>query len=69
MGMRPIDVLRSATSAAADLLDIPDRGVLAKGKLADIIAVAGDPTKQISIIEKPSFIILGGRRMDPALLQ
>jgi imidazolonepropionase-like amidohydrolase len=68
MGMRPIDVLRSATSAAADLIDTPDRGVLAPGKLADIIAVDGDPTLRISVVEKPSFIMLAGRRLDPGIL-
>ncbi len=68
MGMRPIDVLRSATSSAADLIDTPDRGVLAAGKLADIIAVDGDPTRQISLIEKPTFIMLGGRKVDPSRL-
>jgi imidazolonepropionase-like amidohydrolase len=64
MGMRPLDVLRSATSAAADLIGTPDRGVLAAGKLADVIAVDGDPTRQISAVEKPTFIMLGGKRVD-----
>ncbi len=68
MGMRPIDVLRSATSSAADLIATTDRGVLATGKLADIIAVDGDPTRQISVVSKPSFIMLGGRKLDPASL-
>jgi imidazolonepropionase-like amidohydrolase len=68
MGMRSIDVLRSATSAAADLLGTPDRGTLAPGKLADIIAVNGDPTKTISSVEKPAFIMLGGKQIDPGRL-
>jgi|SRR5579884_570399 len=68
MGMRPIDVLRSATSSAADLIGTPDRGVLAAGKLADVIAVDGDPTRQISAVEKPSFIMLGGKRVEPERL-
>jgi len=55
MGMRPIDVLRSATRSAADLIATTDRGVLATDKLADIIAVDGNPTRQISVVSKPSF--------------
>lgn len=66
MGMRPLDVMRSATSSAADLLGTSDRGMLASGKLADVIAVDGDPTRQISLLEKPSFVMLGGRRVDPS---
>jgi imidazolonepropionase-like amidohydrolase len=68
MGMRPIDILRSATGAAADLLGTPDRGTLAPGKLADVIAVSGDPTRTISAVEKPTFIMLGGKQIDPGRL-
>jgi len=68
MGMRPIDVLRAATSNAADLLGTKDRGVLANGKLADVIAVNGDPTRDIRTVEKPSFVMLGGKRVDTTRL-
>ncbi len=68
MGMRPIDVLRSATSRAAGLLDTPDRGTLAPGKLADVIAVSADPVANIRTLEKPSFVMLGGRRIDTSRL-
>jgi imidazolonepropionase-like amidohydrolase len=68
MGMRPLDVLRSATSSAADLLGTPDRGTLAPGKLADIVAVPGDPTRTIGAVERPAFIMLGGKQIDPERL-
>ena len=68
MGMRPIDLLRSATSVAAALLDTPDRGTLAPGKLADVIAVSDDPSANIRTLERPSFVMLGGRRVDTARL-
>lgn len=68
MGMRPIDVLRSATSNAADLIGTTDRGVLAPGKLADVIAVNGDPTRTIESVEKPSFVMLNGKRIDTTRL-
>lgn len=68
MGMRPIDVLRSATSNAAQLLGTSDRGVLAPGKLADVIAVNGDPTRTIESVEKPTFVMLNGKRIDTTRL-
>ena len=44
LGMKPIDALKSATSVTAELFGIADRlGTLTKGKIADIIAVPGDP--------------------------
>ena len=46
--MKPIDALRAATSIDADLLGVADKlGTLEPGKLADIIAVPGDPTQEI----------------------
>ncbi|MGZ3498973.1 MAG: amidohydrolase family protein [Vulcanimicrobiaceae bacterium] len=67
-GMRPIDVLRSATSSAADLLGTRDRGVLAPGKLADVIVVPGDPTSEIGAVERPSFIMLAGKQVAVEML-
>ncbi len=67
MGMRPTDVLRSATLAAAELIGVNDRGVLAPGKRADIVAFNGDPTHDISLMEKtPAMILLGGKRVNAA---
>src|ERR1043166_843783 len=48
LGMPPIEALKSATSADADLLGIAQKtGTLEKGKLADVIAMPGDPTTDI----------------------
>jgi imidazolonepropionase-like amidohydrolase len=50
-GMSPYEAIRAATASAADLLGIADRyGSLAEGKVADIIAVSGDPLKDISVL-------------------
>jgi imidazolonepropionase-like amidohydrolase len=69
MGMHPADVLRSATSSAAELIGLRDRGTLAPGKTADIVAFGGDPTREISLMEKtPVLVMQGGRRIDPAAL-
>ena len=61
LGMRPIDALKSATSVTADLFGVADRtGTLAAGKLADIIAVPGDPTEDIRQTERVLFVMKDG---------
>lgn len=47
-GMMAQDVLRGATSLAADVFDLPDRGRIAEGKRADLLLVAGDPLTDIT---------------------
>ena len=61
MGMSELDALRTATIHAADLLDTPDRGRLAEGMLADIIAVPGNPLEDIAVTKDVQFVMLGGR--------
>jgi len=60
-GMTPLEIIRAATSNAAELLGRQDRlGTLEKGKLADIIAVPGDPLKDVTVLEHASFVMKGG---------
>ena len=60
-GMPAIETIRSATYNTAELLGISDiLGVIEKGKLADIIAVDGDPVKDISVMEKVVFVMKNG---------
>lgn len=60
-GMPAIETIRSATYNTAELLGISDiLGVIEKGKLADIIAVDGDPVKDISVMEKVIFVMKDG---------
>ena len=61
MGMSELDALRTATIHAADLLDTPDRGRLAEGMLADIIAVPGNPLDDIEVTKDVRFVMQGGR--------
>ena len=62
LGMTPIDALRSATSVDAELFGIADRvGTLEKGKLADVIAMPGDPTKDITATERVFFVMKDGK--------
>ncbi len=61
-GMRPIAALKAATSADAELLGLADRvGTLEPGKLADIVAVAGDPTSDIRRTSQIRLVMKEGR--------
>jgi imidazolonepropionase-like amidohydrolase len=60
-GMTPAQAIRSATAVAAELLGVQDSlGTLEPGKLADIVAVPGDPLSDISLMEKVDFVMKGG---------
>ena len=60
-GMPPLEVLRTATVNAAALLGWADRiGAIEAGKLADIIAVDGDPMKDVKDLQKVRFVMKGG---------
>jgi imidazolonepropionase-like amidohydrolase len=61
LGMMPMDAIYSATSRAADMLDSKGEiGVLAPGAYADIIAVSGDPRKDIRELERVKFVMKTG---------
>ncbi|HEU4400646.1 MAG TPA: amidohydrolase family protein, partial [Candidatus Polarisedimenticolia bacterium] len=61
LGMTPIDAIRSATSRAAEMLNSKgDLGVVAAGAYADLIAVAGDPLKEIKELGKVRFVMKNG---------
>ena len=60
-GMAPADALRSATINSAQLLGVSDiLGTLEAGKLADIVAVEGNPLEDISLMENVSFVMKDG---------
>jgi len=62
LGVGPIDELRSATSVDADLFGLAQKtGTLEKGKLADVIAIPGDPTADITATERVSFVMKEGK--------
>lgn len=64
MGMHSLDLLKSATSSAAQLLGTPDRGRVAPGLVADLAAFNGDATTNAALLERPpAFVMLGGKRM------
>jgi imidazolonepropionase-like amidohydrolase len=60
-GMTPMQAIQSATIVAAELLERPnDMGAIEVGKYADIIAVSGDPLRDITELERVRFVMKGG---------
>lgn len=63
-GMTPMQAIQSATVVAADLLERPnDMGAVETGKWADIIAVSGDPLRDITELERVRFVMKNGAVM------
>ena len=61
-GMKPIDAIISATRTPAEMLRIEDeRGTIQEGLFADIVAVKGDPLKDISILTDIEFVMKAGK--------
>ncbi|MDZ7289989.1 MAG: amidohydrolase family protein [candidate division KSB1 bacterium] len=61
-GMTPMQAIKAATIVAADLLDQEANiGSVEAGKLADIIAVPGDPLQDIAVMERVSFVMKDGK--------
>ena len=59
--MTPADAIKAATVSAADLLDRAESlGTLEPGKMADIIAVKGNPLNDISELRDVDFVMKGG---------
>ena len=62
MGMTPIQAIQTATVHASKLLGWEDRiGAIEAGKFADLIAVEGDPTKDVTELERIKFVMKGGQ--------
>ena len=62
LGMQPMDAIQSATSRAAVMLDMEGRiGVVAPGAFADMVAVSGDPLRDIKLLESVQFVMKDGK--------
>ncbi len=60
-GMTPMEAIQAGTRNAARLLGLEDRlGTLAPGKLADVVAVPGDPTRDVTALERTVFVMRNG---------
>ena len=63
-GMSAVDAIRSATITSAELLGVEDElGSLENGKLADLIAVSGNPLEDISTLTEVNFVMKEGTVM------
>lgn len=60
LGMSPLEALRSATIYAADLAGLDDRGTIEVGRLADLIAVPGNPLDDVTVTQRVVFVMQGG---------
>lgn len=60
-GMTPLEALQAATVNAAELIDADDRGRIAEGLLADLIAVPGNPLEDVSVMADVRFVMKGGK--------
>ena len=69
-GMSPMRAIQSATSVAAELLEMERFiGSIEPGKLADIIAVQGDPLNDITVLQKVGFVMKDGKVYKDELLK
>lgn len=59
-GITPLRALRAATSVAAELLRLDYLGVVAEGKIADLVAMPGDPFTDIEVTGQVDFVMKGG---------
>ena len=62
LGMSPMNAIKSATSRPAEMLDMSGQiGLIAPGAYADVIAVDGDPLRDIKLLENVHFVMKGGK--------
>ena len=59
-GMTPMQAIQAATSSAADLIGSNEFGSIKPGKFADVVAVSGDPLRDISVLENVQFVMKDG---------
>jgi imidazolonepropionase-like amidohydrolase len=60
-GMTPLQIIQAATINGADLIGAQHLGSIEKGKAADLIAVTGDPLKDVSVFKSVQFVMLRGK--------
>ena len=62
-GMTPLEAIQAATVNASQALARNDVGVIEVGRYGDFVAVAGDPTANVRLLEAPAAVIKGGKRI------
>ncbi len=64
-GMTPLQAIQAATRNAAEALGRSDVGILAPGRFGDIVAVTGDPIRDVTVLERPAAVIKSGKLIRP----
>ena len=59
-GMTPLEAIQAATRNASEALGRNDVGIIQVGRYGDLVAVEGDPLKDVRVLEKPAAVIKGG---------
>jgi imidazolonepropionase-like amidohydrolase len=59
-GMTPVQAIQAATINASEALGRKDVGVLEAGRYADLVAVSGDPSADVTLLEAVPFVMKGG---------
>ena len=59
-GYPAAEILKLATSRSAELLELPDRGVIEPGRLADLLVLEGDPTRELAALRRVRYVVQGG---------
>jgi len=66
-GMTPLEAIQAATRNAAEALGkTGDVGAIAVGRYGDLIAVTGDPTANVRLLEAPDAVVFGGKQIPKA---
>ncbi|MEO5972329.1 MAG: amidohydrolase family protein, partial [Sphingomicrobium sp.] len=61
-GMTPLEAIQAATRNAAEALGkMNDVGAIAVGRFGDLVAVTGDPTRDVTLLERPAAVVKGGK--------
>lgn len=66
LGMKPLEILHAATAQNARFLGVSDQlGTIEKGKIADLVLIAGNPLEEIAALRKVHRVMLAGRWISP----
>ena len=68
-GLTPLEAITAASRKGAELLHADSLGVLAPGKLADLVVLDGDPTKSIEATRRIAWVMVRGRLLQPDSLR
>jgi imidazolonepropionase-like amidohydrolase len=64
-GMTPLEAIQAATKNASEALGRNDVGEIQVGRYGDIVAVDGDPLRDIRVLERPAAVVKGGELVPP----